>query len=41
VNREAYRWSVTSLFTSGVCRRTCVDRAPDATMVDEPTPSPS
>jgi hypothetical protein len=38
VNREAYRWSVTSLFTSGVCRRTCVDRAPDAMMVEEPTP---
>ena len=39
VNRTTYRWSVTSLFTGGVCRRTCVDRAPDATMVEQPTPS--
>lgn len=46
-SRVLYRWSVTTLFTGGVCRRTCLDRAPDATMVEQPiettspTPSPT
>lgn len=45
--RNVYRWSVTTLFTGGVCRRTCVDLAPDAGMVEQPldpaspTPSPT
>lgn len=47
VNRTLYRWSVTTLFTGGACTRICVDRAPDATMVEQPietsspTPSPT
>jgi hypothetical protein len=41
VHRTVYRWSVTTLFTGGACHRTCVDRAPDATMVEQPTPSPT
>lgn len=41
-HRTVYRWSVTTLFSEGVCRRTCVDLAPDATMVEQPvSPSPS
>jgi hypothetical protein len=45
VHRTVYRWSVTTLFTGGTCRRTCVDLAPDDGMVeqpiDSPTPSPT
>jgi hypothetical protein len=47
VHRTVYRWSVTTLFTGGTCRRTCVDLAPDDTMVEQPigtsspTPSPT
>jgi hypothetical protein len=46
-HRAVYRWSVTTLFTGGTCRRTCVDLAPDDSMVEQPiattspTPSPT
>jgi hypothetical protein len=46
-HRSVYRWSVTTLFTGGTCRRTCVDLAPDDSMVEQPiatsspTPSPT
>jgi hypothetical protein len=39
--RTLYRWSVTTLFTGKRCRRTCIDNAPDATMIEEPLPTPS
>jgi hypothetical protein len=43
--RTAYYWSATSLFTGGPCPRTCIDRAPDTGMVEQPLedpePSPS
>jgi hypothetical protein len=47
VHRTVYRWSVTTLFTGGTCRRTCIDLAPDDSMVEQPigttspTPSPT
>lgn len=39
--RVVYRWSVTTLFSSGACRRICVDEAPDASMVEQPLPTSS
>ena len=40
-NRTLYRWYVTTLFTGIHCRRTCIDDAPDATMIEQPLPTPS
>jgi hypothetical protein len=48
-NRTAYSWSVLSTFVGSACPRTCVDRVPDAGMVEQllpgvspsPTPTPS
>jgi hypothetical protein len=40
-NRTLYRWYVTTLFTGTHCRRTCIDNAPDATMIEQPLPTPS
>ena len=40
-HRTLYRWSVMTLFNGGVCRRTCIDPAPDRSMVEQPLPSPS
>jgi hypothetical protein len=37
-HRTLYRWSVLTLFTGNHCRRTCLDPAPDATMVEQPLP---
>ena len=39
--RTFYRWYVTTLFISGHCRQTCIDEAPDATMIEQPLPSAS
>lgn len=48
--RESYSWWAATTFTSRLCRRTCVDRAPDSGAVEQwrpgmsptpPTPSPS
>jgi hypothetical protein len=39
--RTLYRWSVTTLFTGEHCRQTCIDNAPDATMIEQPLPTPS
>ncbi len=42
--RLAFSWYAESLFTSGRCRRVCLDRAPDqGTVVEplQPTPTPS
>jgi hypothetical protein len=39
--RTLYRWYVTTLFGGGTCRRTCIDDAPDATMIEQPLPSAS
>jgi hypothetical protein len=41
VHRDLYRWSVVTLFTGGECHRPCLDRAPDATMVEQPIESAS
>jgi len=46
-SRTFYRWWVETLFTSDLCRRTCLDRAPDVDAVLQwrpgmsPSPSPS
>jgi hypothetical protein len=44
-NRSVYRWSVLTLFGGAGCSRTCIDRVPDAGVVDQPlpgvTPSPT
>jgi hypothetical protein len=41
-HRTLYRWSVLTLFTGNHCRRTCLDPAPDATMIEQPlSPSPT
>jgi hypothetical protein len=40
-HRTLYRWSVLTLFTGNHCRRTCLDPAPDATMVEQPLPTGS
>ena len=40
-HRTLYRWSVLTLFTGNQCRRTCLDPAPDATMVEQPLPTAS
>jgi hypothetical protein len=40
-HRTLYRWSVATLFTGGACHRTCVDPAPDDTMVEQPLPTSS
>jgi hypothetical protein len=40
-HRTLYRWSVRTLFTGGSCHRTCVDPAPDATMIEQPLPTSS
>ena len=40
-HRTVYRWSVATLFTGGACHRTCIDEAPDASMVEQPLPSAS
>jgi hypothetical protein len=40
-NRTLYRWYVTTLFTGTHCHRPCIDDAPDATMVEQPLPTPS
>jgi hypothetical protein len=40
-HRALYRWSVTTLFIGGACHRTCVDAAPDDSMIEQPLPSPS
>jgi hypothetical protein len=39
--RAVYGWFVETLFTSGDCRRVCIDRVPDRGRVDEPLPVPS
>jgi hypothetical protein len=47
--RSVYRWWVVTTFSGEVCRRTCIDRAPDEGSVEQllpgatptPTPSPS
>ena len=39
--RTLYRWYVTTLFIGSHCRQTCIDEAPDATMIEQPLPSPS
>ena len=45
--RRSYRWFVTTLYTSDVCRRTCIDRVPSTGSVLQwrpgmsPTPSPT
>ncbi len=48
--RESYAWWATTTFTGRLCRRTCVDRAPDRGAVEQwrpgmsptpPSPSPS
>ena len=39
--RTLYRWYVTTLFIGGHCRQTCIDKAPDATMVEQPLPTSS
>ena len=40
-HRTLYRWSVLTLFTGNHCRRTCLDPAPDGTMVEQPLPTAS
>ena len=40
-HRTVYRWSVSTLFTGGTCHRTCVDPAPDDSMVEQPLPTAS
>jgi hypothetical protein len=41
--RESYFWWATTSFTADTCRRTCIDRAPDAGSVEQwrPGMSPS
>lgn len=45
--RTSYFWAASSLYTGQQCPRTCIDRAPDQGMVEQPleepvpTPSPS
>ena len=40
-HRTLYRWSVSTLFSGGACHRTCVDPAPDDSMVEQPLPTAS
>ena len=40
-NRTAYLWSAVSSFTGAGCARTCLDRAPDQGMVEQPLPGVS
>ena len=39
-NSGTYRWFARSLFTSGRCQDTCIDRAPDSGAVSETVPDP-
>lgn len=38
--RTSFWWSASSLFTGGVCPRTCIDRAPDEGTVEQELPPP-
>jgi hypothetical protein len=39
--RESYLWWATTSFTAEVCRRTCIDRAPDAGSIEQWRPGMS
>ncbi len=39
--RSIYRWWVVTTFTGKVCRRTCIDRAPDEGAIEQPLPGVS
>ena len=39
-NNGTYRWFTRTLFTSGRCQDTCIDRAPDSGAVSETIPNP-